>query len=786
MNTPERLKAAKAAAELAPYAVPGRRPTTADDYAKAAASRGSLSGSVKTAEEKIKAAGVRPQTSPEEKRKAKLPSSACSKAPPSKKAAEPSRPSTSGSMGSMEPPPEEEFPVDEGLESAVLAILCYEVDGIANLLLDAQALAPLLEALPSLAERLAKQHAAVKANGEFFKSMLLENNLVNPDAQPTASLSPHHANVVGVLRQLRREWSDDGAAERAASFGVVLDALKKYVPVRKGQTLDPLARVKGGDQQKEPPLVLVPGCGLGRLAFDIQEAGYTSTGVECSYLMIIPAWFILKSLVATGRTAKVYPHAHDSTNTREAAHLTRSVSLPGKVSPLEPPQLIASTFEEIGRSPSHEGQWDSVVTTFFADACSSVLEMVECVRNVLKPDGGVWINLGPLLYHGSSPAGSAKLCADELISLVEAMGFEILEKSERTTTYCDDPQAMSRNEYTSLFFVARRIKPEHPEFDDELLDLCLANPAHPNFSLGDREVPRIDASELDVAKRAELIKHCVISRRPAILTGCVSHWPALTKWDDKYLLETLGDTPVHVARTPNGWADAITKLPGSGEEVFAKPHEALMPFSQFAREIASPLYEKGGLTGGSSKRLRPVLYASHQNSSLQTEYAKLWTDVELSLPFADAAFGRPPAAMNFWMGEDAAHTSVHADLFDNVYVVVCGQKDFTLLPPQEGKKLQRRPVRAATYQPTSEDYFQLELQVDSPDLMVPWSPLDIEAVKDGEVEGLRPLRACLKEGELLLLPALWWHAVSQKAPDGGSATVAVNMWYEGPTALGLE
>ena len=62
--------------------------------------------------------------------------------------------STSGSMGSMETPPEEEFPVDEGLESAVLAILCYEVDGIANLLLDAQALAPLaLAALLSDARR---------------------------------------------------------------------------------------------------------------------------------------------------------------------------------------------------------------------------------------------------------------------------------------------------------------------------------------------------------------------------------------------------------------------------------------------------------------------------------------------------------------------------------------------------------------------------------------------------------------------------------------------------------
>ena len=79
-----------------------------------------------------------------------------------------------------------------------------------NSLLDAQALAPLLEALPSLAERLAKQHAAVKANGEFFKSMLLENNLVNPDAQPPVASRHTMRTSSCVLRQ-----------ECAASGGVV-------------------------------------------------------------------------------------------------------------------------------------------------------------------------------------------------------------------------------------------------------------------------------------------------------------------------------------------------------------------------------------------------------------------------------------------------------------------------------------------------------------------------------------------------------------------------------------
>lgn len=39
-------------------------------------------------------------------------------------------------------------------------------------------------------------------------------------------------------------------------------------------------------------------------------------------------------------------------------------------------------------------------------------------------------------------------------------------------------------------------------------------------------------------------------------------------------------------------------------------------------------------------------------------------------------------ATNFWMGEDAAVTSAHADPYENVYAVVKGSKVFTILPPQ--------------------------------------------------------------------------------------------------------
>jgi jumonji domain-containing protein 7 len=240
----------------------------------------------------------------------------------------------------------------------------------------------------------------------------------------------------------------------------------------------------------------------------------------------------------------------------------------------------------------------------------------------------------------------------------------------------------------------------------------------------------------------------------------------------------LSDAPVHVAQTPDGLADAIATLP-SGERVFAKPFETVMPFSIFACELCTPLMDEDGV------QRRPVLYASHQNSSLSDEYRPLWDDLDLSLEWADEAFGKKPAAVNFWMGEDAARTSVHADLFDNLYVVVRGEKCFTLLPPQEGQLLRREPVRAATYVPVPNSRGKspsvgLELQVDDDaEAVVYWATV---ALDSEDAAPLQPMRAVLGPGELLVLPSLWWHHVSQRArsDDGGrcSATVAVNYWYD--------
>ncbi len=137
---------------------------------------------------------------------------------------------------------------------------------------------------------------------------------------------------------------------------------------------------------------------------------------------------------------------------------------------------------------------------------------------------------------------------------------------------------------------------------------------------------------------------------PVILAGCVGHWPALRRWTHAYLRAALERAHVHVSMTPDGLGDAVASLPpdgapGGSRHVFAKAYEPSLPFTTFIDAIEQP---RGALTG---EPPRPVLYASHQDSSLTSEYAPLWPDVETSLGWADSAFGREPSAVNFWMGQ---------------------------------------------------------------------------------------------------------------------------------------
>lgn len=60
--------------------------------------------------------------------------------------------------------------------------------------------------------------------------------------------------------------------------------------------------------------------------------------------------------------------------------------------------MVAGEFVEVySKQP---GTWDCVVTCFFMDTAHNIIEYIECISNILKK-GGIWVNIGPLLYHYS-------------------------------------------------------------------------------------------------------------------------------------------------------------------------------------------------------------------------------------------------------------------------------------------------------------------------------------------------------------------------------------------------
>ncbi|XP_058397302.1 cytosolic phospholipase A2 beta isoform X3 [Diceros bicornis minor] len=181
----------------------------------------------------------------------------------------------------------------------------------------------------------------------------------------------------------------------------------------------------------------------------------------------------------------------------------------------------------------------------------------------------------------------------------------------------------------------------------------------------------------------------VCPNRPCIIRNALRHWPALQKWSLPYLRATVGSTEVSVAVTPDGYADAVR-----GDR-FVMPAERRLPLSCVLDVLEGQAQHPG------------VLYVQKQCSNLPTELPQLLPDLEPHVPWASEALGKMPDAVNFWLGEAAAVTSLHKDHYENLYCVVSGEKHFLLHPPSDRPFIPYELYTPATYQLTEEGSFTM-------------------------------------------------------------------------------
>ncbi|KAL2871920.1 N2227-like protein-domain-containing protein [Aspergillus lucknowensis] len=278
------------------------------------------------------------------------------------------------------------------------------------------------------------------------------------------------------IRQFYRDWSAEGKAERDACYTPVLRDLHR--------------EFREGQNPSENVRVLVPGAGLGRLVFDLCRAGFAAEGNEISYHQLLASNWVLNHTLGEERHM-LYPFALHFSNLESRRQQLRTVAIPdvhpgaavleaqrNPGTPFGTMSMSAADFVVLYSNPSQKDAFDAVATVFFIDTAPNIIRYVEAIRNCLKPNG-IWINVGPLLWHfeddhqrtqsaapeneknlGIGEPGNVELTQEEVIKLITRLGFKLESsqpiKERAEIGYIQDPDSMLRSLYRPAHWVARK------------------------------------------------------------------------------------------------------------------------------------------------------------------------------------------------------------------------------------------------------------------------------------------------------------------------------------------
>ena len=180
--------------------------------------------------------------------------------------------------------------------------------------------------------------------------------------------------------------------------------------------------------------------------------------------------------------------------------------------------------------------------------------------------------------------------------------------------------------------------------------------------------------------------------------------------------------------------------------------------------------------------LKRLTNSGAENDNLREEYHTLFADVPPNISWARIALEQSADAINFWLGNQRSVTAMHRDNYENVYVQIIGQKHFVLLPPIEMPCVNEQKIPHCRYAPSFSDTNDSALLIEPQEGQdaVPvavWDPEEPELRPSKYSHLSKPVAVTLQEGDMLYLPAMWYHKVKQTSGKEGFAC-AVNYWYD--------
>ena len=250
------------------------------------------------------------------------------------------------------------------------------------------------------------------------------------------------------LRLFVRDWSEEGAEERNQAYNPILEEIKSYF------------KNKTKKDYQNGIKVLVPGAGLGRLMFEIAKLGFKVEGNEFSFNMLLFYNYFFSSSPPKKNEITIQPFIHILSNLLNFETAFKKVMIPDvdikeELSKTDTGSLYMLGGDFCAAYKDKINNFDCVATCFFIDTAFNIVEYIETIYNTLKTDG-LWINIGPLLYHHTSDinAISIELGWNEIKEVIKGYGFEFTKEEIIETTYSTDKDCMIKKVYRCIFFTA--------------------------------------------------------------------------------------------------------------------------------------------------------------------------------------------------------------------------------------------------------------------------------------------------------------------------------------------
>ncbi|KAK7574138.1 hypothetical protein V9T40_011329 [Parthenolecanium corni] len=217
-------------------------------------------------------------------------------------------------------------------------------------------------------------------------------------------------------------------------------------------------------------------------------------------------------------------------------------------------------------------------------------------------------------------------------------------------------------------------------------------------------------------------------RRPVKLTGCIKHWPALTKWDNvRYIYEKIGPrlVPVEIGSsyTSSNWSQKLMTVDAFIKNFF---------FSETEERIG--------------------YLAQHQ---LFNQIPELLDDIcEPDYCVLSENYDDPVGTdVNAWFGPSNTVSPLHYDPKHNFLAQVVGKKRVFLIDPKWSENVY----------PYDDFLLFNTAQVDLE---------NIDYEKFPKFENTEIFECILEAGEMLYIPPKWWHHIRAQ-----SVSFSVSFWW---------